>query len=149
MFPCCSLNSSHSFLPPRQQVCSPYLSPLLPCIQVHYYHLSRSHTQSLMYNICLSLSDLLHFAQSALGSSKLNRIDLECSWVGQGGIREGGSERRDYMYTCGRFVLMCGRGQHNFVEQLSSNNCILFYTSQYCTISFDNLNQLLKNSYVL
>ena len=31
------------------------------------------------------------------------------------------------MYTCGWFVLMYGRGQHNIVEQLSSNNCIFFY----------------------
>ena len=25
---------------------------------------------------------------------------------------------------------MCGRGQHNIVEQLSSNNCVLFCTYQ-------------------
>ena len=31
---------------------------------------------------------------------------------------------------------------HDIVEQLSSNNCILFYTSPYCTIViFDNLKQ--------
>ena len=34
------------------------------------------------------------------------------------------------------------RVRHDIVQQLSSNNCILFYTSQYCTIViFDNLKQ--------
>ena len=44
-------------------------SPLLPCKQVH--HLSRFHIYiyALIFNICLSLSDLLHSVQQALGLS--------------------------------------------------------------------------------
>ena len=34
-------------------------SPLLPCRQVHQYHLSRLHIYALIYNICFSLSDLI------------------------------------------------------------------------------------------
>ena len=36
------------------------VSPLLPCIRVHRYHLSRFHIYALIYIICFSLSDLLH-----------------------------------------------------------------------------------------
>ena len=35
-------------------------SPLLQCKWVHQYRLSRLHTHALIYNICLSLFDLLH-----------------------------------------------------------------------------------------
>ena len=35
-------------------------SPLLPCKQVHQYHPFRFHMCVLIYDICLSLSDLLH-----------------------------------------------------------------------------------------
>ena len=31
------------------------------------------------------------------------------------------SRRREHMYTCGSFMLICGRNQHNSVKQLSSN----------------------------
>ena len=53
-----------------------------------------------------------------------------------------GSEGKGHLYTCGWCVWMCGRGQHNTVEQLPSNNCILFYTSRYCTIIiFNNIKK--------
>ena len=59
-------------------------------------------------------------------------------WDGMGD-GTGGSGRRGHRYTCGWFVVMCGRGQHNIVEQLCSHNCILFFISQYCIIMiFDN-----------
>ena len=41
--------------------------------------------------------------------------------VGWGGKWEGGSGGRGHMYTCGWFMLMCGRNQHNIIKQLSSN----------------------------
>ena len=36
------------------------VSQLLPCKQVHLYHFSRFHIHALIYDICFSLSDLLH-----------------------------------------------------------------------------------------
>ena len=42
-------------------------SSLLPCEQVHQYHLSRSHIYALVNDICFSLSDLLQFLYQALG----------------------------------------------------------------------------------
>ena len=36
------------------------VSLLLPCKQVHLYHFSRFHIYALIYNICFTLSDLLH-----------------------------------------------------------------------------------------
>ena len=45
------------------------VSPLLPRMQDHWYHLSEFHIYVLMYSICLSLSDLLSFIQQAPGSS--------------------------------------------------------------------------------
>ena len=36
------------------------MSQLLPCKMVHLYHLSRFHIHALIYDICFSLSDLLH-----------------------------------------------------------------------------------------
>ena len=41
--------------------------------------------------------------------------------VAGGGRWKGGLRRRGHMYTCGRFILMCGRNQHSIVKQLSSN----------------------------
>ena len=34
--------------------------PLLPCMKDGWYHLSRFHIYALIYDVCLSLSDLLH-----------------------------------------------------------------------------------------
>ena len=36
------------------------VSQLLPCKLAHLYHFSRFHIHALIYNICFSLSDLLH-----------------------------------------------------------------------------------------
>ena len=45
---------------------------------------------------------------------------------------EGFQEGRDIYISLWLIRGMCGGGQHNIVEQLSSTNCILFCTSQYC-----------------
>ena len=45
------------------------VSPLLPSMQDHLSYLSRFHIHALIHDICLSLFDLLHFVQQALGSS--------------------------------------------------------------------------------
>ena len=37
------------------------VSQILPCKLVHLYHFSRLHIYALIYDICFSLSDLLHF----------------------------------------------------------------------------------------
>ena len=55
-----SPSSSHRLLPLLcLPVCSP-VSSLLPYRQVPQYHLSRSHTDALIHNMCLSLSEGLH-----------------------------------------------------------------------------------------
>ena len=68
-------------------------SPLLPCKEVHHYHLSRFHMHELTYSICLSLSDLTS------------------------GRWEGASGHRGHMYTYGWFMLIYGRNQLNIVKQ--------------------------------
>ena len=42
---------------------------LLPCKPVHLYHFSRFHIYALIYDICFSLSDLLHSVWQSLGPS--------------------------------------------------------------------------------
>ena len=44
----------------------------------------------------------------------------QCSLTTKSGGWEGGSGGRGHLCTCGWFMLLCGRGQHNIVEQLSS-----------------------------
>ena len=41
----------------------------LPCSPVHLYHFSRFHIYMLIYDICFSLSDLLHSVWQSLGRS--------------------------------------------------------------------------------
>ena len=52
----------HRSFPPLVSIClfSTSVSQLLPCNPVHLYHFSRFHIHALIYNICFSLSDLLH-----------------------------------------------------------------------------------------
>ena len=45
------------------------VSQLLPCKPVHLYHFSRSHIHALIYDICFSLSDLLHSVWQSLDPS--------------------------------------------------------------------------------
>ena len=45
------------------------VSQFLPCKLVHLYHFSRFHTNALIYDICFSLSDLLHSVWQSLDSS--------------------------------------------------------------------------------
>ena len=58
-------SSHHHHSPPLSPVgvhtfFSLHLSLFLPCKLVHLYHFSRFHIHVLIYNICFSLSDLLH-----------------------------------------------------------------------------------------
>ena len=52
----------HRSFPPLVSIClfSTSVSQLLPCNPVYLYHFSRFHIHALIYNICFSLSDLLH-----------------------------------------------------------------------------------------
>ena len=65
MHPCYSLHSSDPLppLPPAPPVTlfSMSASPLLLCKQICQDHPSRFHIYAFIYNICFSLSDLLHF----------------------------------------------------------------------------------------
>ena len=45
------------------------VSQLLPCKLVHLYHFSRFHIRALIYDICFSLSDLLHSVWQSLDPS--------------------------------------------------------------------------------
>ena len=45
------------------------VSQLLPCKPVHLYHFSRFHICVIIYDICFSLSDLLHSVGQSLGPS--------------------------------------------------------------------------------
>ena len=58
MFQCYSFRSSLPLLPPTRvstSLSSMSASPLLPCRNVHHYHLSRSLIYALIYDICFSL----------------------------------------------------------------------------------------------
>ena len=55
------------------------------------------------------------------GSGNSNGTLYQPRGVGWGGIWEGGSKGRGYMYTYGRFMLRFDRKQHNSVKQLSLN----------------------------
>ena len=48
---------------------SAFVSLFLPCKPVHLYHFSRFHIYALIYDICFSLSDLLHSVWPSLGPS--------------------------------------------------------------------------------
>ena len=57
--------------PPLVSIClfSTSVSQFLPCKPVHLYHFSRFHIYAFIYDICFSLSDLLHSARQSLDSS--------------------------------------------------------------------------------
>ena len=72
---CMSIPISQFITPPPPCHCSPLVSirlfstsvPLfLPCKPVHLYHFSRFHIYALKYDICFSLSDLLHSVWQSL-----------------------------------------------------------------------------------
>ena len=57
--------------PPLVSIClfSTSVSLFLPCKPVHLYHFSRFHIYALIYDICFSLSNLLHFVWQSLDPS--------------------------------------------------------------------------------
>ena len=60
------------------------VSRFLPCKPVHLYHYSRFHIHALIYDICLSLSDLLHSVWKSLDPSmSLQRTQFRSfyAWV--------------------------------------------------------------------
>ena len=56
------------------------VSLFLPCKLVHLYHFSRFHIYALIYDICFSLSDLLHSVWQSLGPSTSLQITQFCSF---------------------------------------------------------------------
>ena len=50
------------------------VSQLLPCKPVHLYHFSRFHIHALIYDICFSLSDLLHSVWHSLDPSTTQQM---------------------------------------------------------------------------
>ena len=61
----------HRSFPPLVSIrlFSTSVSQLLPCTPVHLYHFSRFHIHALIYDICFSLSDLLHSVWQSLDPS--------------------------------------------------------------------------------
>ena len=75
------LNSSHPLLPRVcLQVHSLHLH-LFSCPEIHQYAFSRFHINALIYNICFSLSGILHSVLQALGSSTAVQLTQIHSWV--------------------------------------------------------------------
>ena len=63
--------ATHPHFPPLVfiHLFSTSVSLFLPCKPVHLYHFSRFHIYVLIYNICFSLSGLLHSVWQSLGPS--------------------------------------------------------------------------------
>ena len=61
----------HRIFPPLVSIClcSTSVSQLLPCKLAHLYQFSRFHISALIYDICFSLSDLLHSVWQSLDPS--------------------------------------------------------------------------------
>ena len=53
----------------------------LPCRPVHLYHFSRFHIHALIYDICFSLSDLLHYVWQSLDPSTSQQMTQFCSFL--------------------------------------------------------------------
>ena len=68
---------------PLVSIClfSTSVSQFLPCKQVHLYHFSRFHISALIYDICLSLSDLLHSVWHSLDPSMSLKMTHYCSFL--------------------------------------------------------------------
>ena len=69
----------HRSFSPLVSIClfSTSVSQLLPCKPAHLHHFSRFHIHALIYDICFSLSDLLHSVRQTLGlSSSLQKTEF-------------------------------------------------------------------------
>ena len=71
------------------------VSVFLPCKPVHLYHFSRFHIYVLIYDICFSLSDLLHSVWQTLGPSTSLQMTQFCSFLWLSNI---------LLYTCTTFL---------------------------------------------
>ena len=86
-------------------------------------------------NIYITMCEIDSQWEFALWCRKLKPSALwQPRGVGWGGRWEGGSRGRRHMYTCGWFMLMYGRNQHNIVKQLSSNKKNFFKERNHDTI---------------
>ena len=71
-----------SFLPLLSiHLFSTSVSRFLPCKPVHLYHFSRFHIYALIYDICFSLSDLLHSVWQSLHPSMSLQMTQFCSFL--------------------------------------------------------------------
>ena len=62
------------------------VSQFLPCKPVHLYHFSRFHIDALIYDICFSLSDLLHSVWQSLDPSTSQQMTQFHSFLWLGNI---------------------------------------------------------------
>ena len=75
--------SSTPCFPPLVSIClfSTSVSLFLPCKPVHLYHFSRFPIYELIYDICFSLSDLLHSVWQSLGPSTCLQVTQGLYWT--------------------------------------------------------------------
>ena len=71
-----NIPTHRTLFPPLVSIClfATSVSLFLLCKQVHLYHFSRFHIYAVIYNICLSLSDLLHSVEIQKGGDICIRI---------------------------------------------------------------------------
>ena len=62
-------------------LCSTSVSHFLPCKPVHLYHVSRFHIYVLIYDICFSLSDILHAVWQSPDPSTSLQMTQFCSFL--------------------------------------------------------------------
>ena len=69
--------------PPLVSIClfSTSVSLFLPCKLVILYHFSRFHIYALIYDICFSLSDLLHSVWQSLAPTTSQQMTQFCSFL--------------------------------------------------------------------
>ena len=115
-----SPNSSHHHPPPLSpplvsiRLFSTSVSLFLPCKLIQLYHFSRFHIYALIYNICFSLSDLLHSVWQSLDPSKEKNLFLSRHLENQRLYTNGENEWQPIQI--GRLYLNTYRGnisQHN------------------------------------
>ena len=70
----------------------------LPCKPVHLYHISRFHIYALIHDICLSLSDLLHYVWQSISPSTSLQMTQFHSFLWLNNIP---------LYTCSTSLSIC------------------------------------------
>ena len=117
-----SMPVSQFITPPPPPCHFPPLSQLLPCKPVHLYHFSRFHIYALIYDICFSLSDLLHSVWHSLDPFMSLQMTQFCSFLWL-------SNTPLYICTTTSLSICLSMGICFFGERMSSLEKCLFRSS--------------------